>query len=306
MENKKVRAICLSGGGCKGAWAGGLVQQMIEERGYDWDMYFGTSTGSLLITLIPLQKMYKLKDAYTSVTNKDIFNVDPFTKKGKLNWLNAVWRTITKKSSLGEASNLEKKIRSFFSEDEYKQIKELGKVVYPCATEYGYGNEIYINNVDSDYNTYVKYTRASASVPVAMDPVFIDNHWLLDGGVVQHVPIQKAINEGSDEIDIIILREENPVDEKPWNMEGKVWFDVMLRTIDIMDTTVSKQNVIISQLVAKDKDVKLRFRYTPYKLTDNSLIFDKEQMLKWWQEGYEYGQKEGMSSKFILKKTIPN
>ena len=303
-ENKKiVRSLCLSGGGSKGAWAGGLIQQMIEERGYDWDMYFGTSTGSLLITLIPLQKMYKLKEAYTSVTNKDIFNVDPFSNKGKLNWLNAVWRTIRKENSLGESYNLEKKIRSFFSKEEYAQIQQLGKVIYPCATEYEYGNEIYTNNLQSDYDTYVKFTRASASVPIAMDPVYINGSWLLDGGVVQHAPIQKAIDEGSDEIDIVILREEHPAEEKPWNMEGKIWFDVMLRTIDIMNTTVSKQNVIISQLTAKDKDVKLRFRYTPYKLTDNSLMFDKEQMLKWWQEGYEFGRLENMSNKFVLKKT---
>jgi len=302
-EKKQIkRALVVSGGGSKGAWAGGLIQQMIEERGYDWDMYFGTSTGSLLITLAPLKKMNELKDAYTTVDNKSIFSVDPFTKKGKINWLNAVWRTIRGKESLGESDNLEKKIRGFFTIEDYNKIIALGKKTFPCATEYMYGRDVYVCNMDTDYDKYIKYTRASTSVPVAMNLIPIDNNFLLDGGVTQHVPIQKAIDEGADEIDIIILRKEDIYDDEPWIPANKNWFDVLLRTTDIMESQISKQNVIVGQLQAKDKDVKLRFRYTPYKLTNNSLMFDEEQMLKWWAEGYEYGRKDGMSNKVILKK----
>jgi len=116
MEKKNLkRALCISGGGCMGAWGGGLLQYLIEEKSYDWDMYFGTSTGSLLITLTALQEMDKLKEKYTSVTNKDIFSVNPFTKKGKINYFNLIWRTIRKKNSLGEANGLKKIIREMFT-----------------------------------------------------------------------------------------------------------------------------------------------------------------------------------------------
>lgn len=31
------------------------------------------------------------------------------------------------------------------------------------------------------------------------------------------------------------------------------------------------------------------------------VMFDKEQMLKWWREGYEYGRIENTSKKIIIK-----
>jgi hypothetical protein len=41
-------------------------------------------------------------------------------------------------------------------------------------------------------------------------------------------------------------------------------------------------------LASKHKDVTLNLFYTPTHLTDNALIFHKEEMHKWWQEGYDY------------------
>jgi predicted patatin/cPLA2 family phospholipase len=92
-----------------------------------------------------------------------------------------------------------------------------------------------------------------------MDFVNVDGKYLLDGGVTQHIPIQKAIDEGAEEIDIIVLREENPKCTN-WTPKGKSWFATLLRTIDIMEAQISNQNVIVGQLQAKSKDVKLRFR----------------------------------------------
>jgi len=298
-KNKIIRSLVISGGGAKGAWAGGLIQQMIEERGYDWDMYFGTSTGSLLITLTPLHEMNKLKEAYTSVNNENIFSVNPFTKKGKINVINAACRILKGKTSLGESGELEKLIRKMFTIDNFYDVVLLNKDVYPCVTNYTNNRVEYLHNKFATYDEYVKFTLASTSVPLAMNLVDINNVQYLDGGVVMHVPIQKAIDEGADEIDVIVLRPEK-IDDTPWKANNML--DVLMRTIDIMQDQISQTNVIIGQLKAKEKDVKLRIRYTPYKLTDNSLIFNKEQMLKWWEEGYEFGRKDNMSVKVILKK----
>ncbi|NPV12826.1 MAG: patatin-like phospholipase family protein [Ignavibacteria bacterium] len=298
MNNKK-RALVISGGGAKGAWAGGLIQQMIEERGYDWDIYVGTSTGSLLITLTPLKEMNRLKEAYTSVSNKNIFTVDPFTKKGKINMFNAAWRIIKGKTSLGESGGLIKIIKQMYTVQDFYNVRKMKKDVYACAANYTHGTVDYAYNQTSTYEDYVNFTWASTSVPLAMDFVDIYNSRYLDGGVLMHVPIQKAIDCGADEIDVIVLRPEQ-IDTSKW--EANNMFDVLMRTIDIMQEHISQSNVLIAQLNAGIKDVKLRIRYTPYKLTDNSLMFDKEQMIKWWNEGYEWGRKDNQSQKIYLKK----
>lgn len=299
MENKIKRALVISGGGAKGAWAGGLIQQMIEVRKYTWDIYVGTSTGALLITLSSLNEMNRLKSAYTSVNNKNIFSVDPFTKNGKINILNLIWRVLNGKTSLGESGNLYKLIKNMFTIDDFNETKKRGKLLLPCAVDYTTNEILYGNNFENEYEEYIKYTLASTSVPIAMNFVDINNVKCLDGGVLMHVPIQKAIELGADEVDVIILRPENE-EKKVWKANNIV--DVIFRTIDLMQAYISSSNVIIPSLKAKEKNVKIRLRYTPYKLTENSLMFDKDTMLKWWNEGYQYGFEENKSVKIILNK----
>lgn len=296
------RAIVISGGGAKGAWAGGFIQYKIEEQKYDWDMYFGTSTGSLLITLSSLKEMSRLKEAYTSVNNDSIFSVKPFTKAGNINILNAIWRILRGKTSLGESANLEKLIRKMFTHDDFALTRSLGKKLYPCVTNYTKNRAEYALNSAVDYDTYVKYTLASTSVPIGMNFIDINGDKYLDGGVVMHVPIQKAIDEGADEIDVVVLRTELP-DETPW--VGNNVLNVLLRTTDIMESQISKSNVLVGELQAKEKNVKLRIRYVPHKLTDNSLIFNKEEMTKWWNEGYEYAKIDNTSVKVMLLANDP-
>jgi len=97
------RALVLSGGGAKGAWSGGVIEYLVKELEVEWDIVVGTSTGSLLAPLSSIGEVDRLKDAYTTVTNKSIFNIEPFNKKGKIRLRNALWRVLNKKTSLGRS-----------------------------------------------------------------------------------------------------------------------------------------------------------------------------------------------------------
>jgi len=55
---------------------------------------------------------------------------------------------------------------------------------------------------------------------------------------------------------------------------------------------VEKHDITIGKLAAKNKDVKLNLYYTPSKLTENSLIFNKKLMISWWKQGYNYAKKK--------------
>jgi len=55
---------------------------------------------------------------------------------------------------------------------------------------------------------------------------------------------------------------------------------------------VERHNITIGKLSAKQKDVTLNLYYTPTVLTTNSLVFDKEQMKKWWKSGYKYAKNQ--------------
>ncbi len=282
METTKKRALVISGGGSKGAWGGGIAHALINKHGAEWDRLYGCSTGSLLVTLTALREMERLKKAYTTVSSDDIFSVNPFTKDGKIRVLNAVWRIIQGKTSLGESGNLSKKVYDFFTLEDFLKIQQQGKEIFCTVTNFTTGEVEYKSSAKLGYTDYVEYTVASTSVPVAMDLVRKDGSEYLDGGVMEHVPLQKAIDDGADVVDVIIMRPENYPRES-W--KAKNILQVFMRTVDVMEKEVSTSDVLIGKLLAR-KDVTLNFYYTPRVLTDNSLIFDEKQMSGWWDEAY--------------------
>ena len=62
-----MKALVISGGGSKGAFAGGVAQFLIEEVKRDYDIFVGTSTGSLLLSHLALSKVDKIKEIYSNV-----------------------------------------------------------------------------------------------------------------------------------------------------------------------------------------------------------------------------------------------
>ena len=76
-----MKALVISGGGSKGAFAGGLAEYLITVQRREYKIFIGSSTGSLLVPLLAIGKLEKLKTVFTSVTQEDIFNNCPFIIK---------------------------------------------------------------------------------------------------------------------------------------------------------------------------------------------------------------------------------
>ena len=113
-----MKALVISGGGSKGAFAGGVAQYLIQELKRDYDLYLGTSTGSLLVSHLALNEIEKIKSVYTNVNNESIFNVCPFVIKEKhgaqniaINHINVVLNFLRGSKTFGESLNLKKLIK---------------------------------------------------------------------------------------------------------------------------------------------------------------------------------------------------
>lgn len=287
------RGIVISGGGSKGAWAGGVADYLITENKVNYDVCIGTSTGGLLTPLISLSEMQRLKSAYTSVTNDDIFTVKPYTDKGKIRIFNAIWRLINSKLSLGEQGGLNNLIKTFLTRDDYEQTITDNKIIGCTVTNYNTGEcEVKLQYKNS-YDNYCDWMLATSAVPIVFDVVTKNGYQYLDGGVTEHVPIKEALLHNCNEVDIIILRTKER-DAELWHGDNMI--DVFMRTIDILTRQISLNDVLIGTLEGTQLKVKLNFYYTPYTLTKNSSIFNKEQMLKWWSEGFNYAKEHGPES----------
>ena len=76
-------------------------------------------------------------------------------------------------------------------------------------------------------------------------------------------------------------------------MLGKNPFSLMISLFGHLLDQVEKSDIAIGKLAAKHRNVKLNLYYTPTKLTENSLIFSKRLMEKWWLDrAFYYAQKK--------------
>ena len=101
------KALVISGGGSKGAFAGGVAEYLMKKKNKSYDMFLGSSTGSLMVSHLALGKVNELKNIYTSVNQHTIFSNNPFVIKKvhgekviSINHLNTLWNTIPKKETL--------------------------------------------------------------------------------------------------------------------------------------------------------------------------------------------------------------
>lgn len=300
-----MKAIVISGGGSKGAFGGGMVQYLVNDLGNDYQILAGTSTGSLLCSLIAVHEIDRLKESYTSVTQDDIFSVNPFKIKKKadgiydvgINPFKVAWNLFVKKrKSFGDTHSLRKKIESFFTEKDFTVCNKAGKDFIVCVTNFTTGDKEYKHAKDCTYSDFCDWMWASASVPPFMTLVEKNGFEYVDGGLRDHLAIQAAIDAGATEIDVIDLKLKLEI-----SLMRNV-FSVINRAFDVLLDEVASDDSIIGQLEAHDKHVTINYWGIPRRITNNSLVFDKEAMLKWWEEGYEYAKTTESKKYTILSK----
>jgi NTE family protein len=289
-----MRALIISGGGSKGAFAGGIAEYLIKDCCNQYDLFVGSSTGGLLLPHLALGKIDKIKEIYTSVTQKDIFNINPFTikktKKGhetSINHFNTLKTIIKGCPTFGESNNLRKLIKRSITPEEYELLRKQNKKVIVTVSNLTLNTIEYFNSIDSSYEDFCDWAWVSANYTPFMSLHTKNNYQYADGGFGSFIPILHAIENDACEIDVIILENE---EEKMVHPTIKNPFSLLFRTLQFMKYSNNTKDIVIGKLVGLNKKVNINFYYTPYQLTENPLIFDSQQMTQWWKEGYEYAK----------------
>ncbi len=291
-----MKALVISGGGSKGAYAGGVAQYLIQEEGHDYDMYLGTSTGSLLVPHLAAGKIEKIYNVFTNVTQRHIFSVNPFAirKKGNrefvsIDFLNTLWQFIKMKRTFGESKALRRHIKKHFTREEYDAIKATKEDVVVTVSNLSKNRVEYKSINDFTYEEFCDWIWISCNYIPFMSLVEKNNFEYADGALGCVVPIREAILRGATEIDAVVLEKENMEYNK---VLGKNPFSLMINLFGHLLDQVERSDITIGKLAAKNKDVKLNLYYTPSKLTENSLIFSKKLMVSWWQQGFDHAKEK--------------
>ncbi|WP_333600418.1 patatin-like phospholipase family protein [Flavobacterium sp.] len=289
-----MRALVISGGGSKGAFGGGVAQYLLQEKLHQYDLLIGSSTGSLLIPHLALGNVDKIYGIYTSVTMGKIFDINPFVVKKRedgdivtINHFNVLLQFFRGKRTFGESHKLRSYIRENFTLAEFKQLKESFCNIVVTVTNLSKNEVEYKSIKDFEYDEFCDWIWISCNYIPFMSLVTKDNCEYGDGGFSSLVPIREAINRGATEVDVVILETEMQIAPK---RIGKNPFSLLIDLFQTLLNQVEKHDITIGKLAANNKNVKLNLYYTPTQLTNNALIFNKDKMKLWWQQGYDYAK----------------
>jgi NTE family protein len=289
-----MRALVISGGGSKGAFAGGVAQYLIQNKGCKYDLFLGTSTGSLLIPHLALGNIDKLHSIYTNVDMNQIFDINPFVVKKKsgknfisINHFNVIRQLLRGKRTFGESKKLLQFIKSNLTISEFEYLKSLPIDIVVTVTNITKNEAEYKSIKDCTYAEFCDWIWISSNYIPFMSLVKKHSCEYGDGGFSSLVPIKEAIDRGATEIDVIILETEIALTKTTLgNNPFSLMIDLFLFSLD----QLGKHDITLGKLSAKNHNVKLNLYYTPTKLTNNALIFNQQKMKKWWLLGFDYAK----------------
>lgn len=182
-------SLILSGGGSKGSFEVGVVQQL-EEIGVTFDHIAGVSVGALNGLLIAQGKTDELAKEWNGIKGpSDVFDNSFLALIG--HWMNF------SPSSILKPGKLLRKMKSYA--DLHRCKSELRVGVTDLNT-----HEFVV--VDQNNSHLGDYVIASLSLPNLLPPVKIGNKAYMDGGVINDYPIKEAIKFGSDVIHLVLTK----------------------------------------------------------------------------------------------------
>lgn len=192
IDKAKKVGLALSGGVVLGAAHIGVIKAL-EESGIKIDYISGTSAGALVSSLYAFNKNSEiLKEIALAIS----------------------WSNLTELSfsRLGLLSNNKMKelIHKYIGEATFDQMKIQLAII---ATNITTGKKVIIEN--GDVATAV---MASTSIPGIFKPVALNDQLLVDGGLVEHVPISPLKKMGADFIIAVDLNSKYIINRKPKNV----------------------------------------------------------------------------------------
>jgi NTE family protein len=173
MSHTPVVGLALGSGSARG-WAHIGVIQELEKLGVRPQVVAGTSIGALVGAVYVSGQLEDFSKWVQSLTVRDVFGLLDITLSGGV--------------VKGE------KLFGFFREKHRNpDIETLEKKFVTIATEMKSGREVWIRT-----GPVLRAARASCALPGLVSPVKIDDRWMLDGGLVNPVPVSACRALGAD------------------------------------------------------------------------------------------------------------
>jgi NTE family protein len=183
-------AFVLAGGGSRGAVQVGMLEELIR-RGIQADRVFGASVGAINGASYAgnptLEGARHMADIWREVKGTDIFPRGTF---------DGPWAFFQKRAAVHANTGLRRIIEEGL---DYENLEDATIPIEVVTTSLTDGRERWIT-----HGPAVEAVLASSAIPSIFPPVTIDGDVLVDGGVVNNVPISRALSAGCDRIYVLL------------------------------------------------------------------------------------------------------
>jgi NTE family protein len=179
--------LVLSGGGARGFAHIGAIEE-IESRGYKITSIAGTSMGALIGGIYATSKLNKFKEWAYNLDKPEIFKLIDFSFSNQ---------------GLIKGDKVFKTMKKFIPDANIEDLK-----IKYTATAFDLAqNKEIVFRKGSLYDAI----RASISIPTVFTPVIVGDSVLVDGGVVNNIPINNAIRTKNDLLISVYVNADIPV-----------------------------------------------------------------------------------------------
>lgn len=162
---RPIIGIALGGGAARG-WAHIGVLKTLKDTGLEPDIVAGTSIGAVAGACYVTGRLQALEDFAGALTRRRVFGFLDFNFAG---------------SGLITGQRLSSRLESHLQD---VTIERLERKFVAVATELGTGHEVWLSK-----GSLVNALKASFALPGIFRPVKINGRWLIDGALVNPVPV---------------------------------------------------------------------------------------------------------------------
>lgn len=279
-----MRALVLSGGGCKGAYEAGAIRWLLGSAGIQYQIVCGVSVGALNAAAVCMHPVGgevlaadSLDELWGSVRIESVYSEWPIFGK-----VAGLW-----KSSILDSRPLHGFVRSSISQD---RIRSSGRALRVGATSLTTGS---YRVFDESYHDVVGAVLASSAFPAMLSPVWLDGELWTDGGIREVTPLKSAIDAGATDVDVVIPF---PAFAVPGMPRSPSSLQVALRSIEIMSDSIVENDLgraLMHNRAAESgtdptrRVVRIRVIRPASVLTVNPLNFDPALLKDMWLAGFK-------------------
>lgn len=238
METKHDVALVLASGGCRGLAHIGAIE-VLEQRGYRITSIAGCSMGSLIAGIYACGKLQEAKEWFLTIDKKRIFELTDVS---------------VSLNSLVKGQRVIDAIKEFVPD---RNIEDLPIPVSLVASDVIHNKEVVITS-----GSLFEAIRASISIPMFFRPVEKDNMLLIDGGVLNALPLNRVQRKEGDLLAAfnisapdVLTPEEYERPELPDFIEN---WDFVSRLIDKREQESHKVQLSYTSLLSRMTDMMIQ------------------------------------------------